>query len=122
MGNLVSKFNPDENGPNNNSSVRPKTASSQVKSNKDQNSNLYSKKVFKKDISTIISALNKLDEDAAKDTAVLRRSLRRAAIKAAREGLPTPPPPPKTGFRRISKTESSKTESSENESSKTESS
>ena len=37
-----------------------------------------------KDISSIISALNKLDEEASKDTAVLRRSLRRAALQKAR--------------------------------------
>lgn len=36
-------------------------------------------------ISEIVGALNKLDEEAAKDTAVLRRSLRRAALQAARE-------------------------------------
>lgn len=40
----------------------------------------------KRDISKIISALNRLDEEARKDTAVLRRSLRRAAIAAARKG------------------------------------
>jgi hypothetical protein len=38
-----------------------------------------------KDISSIISALNKLDEEASKDTAVLRRSLRRAALQQARD-------------------------------------
>lgn len=37
-----------------------------------------------KGISSIISALNKLDEEASKDTAVLRRSLRRAALQKAR--------------------------------------
>lgn len=37
------------------------------------------------DISKIITALNKLEEEAAKDTAVLRRSLRHSALKAARE-------------------------------------
>ena len=43
-----------------------------------------SKPAKTKDISSIISALNKLDEEASKDTAVLRRSLRRAALQKAR--------------------------------------
>ena len=38
------------------------------------------------DISKIIRGLNKLEEEAAKDTAVLRRSLRRAALEAIRNG------------------------------------
>ena len=48
-----------------------------------QKTTLLGLKTAKKgDISKIINSLNKLDEEAAKDTAVLRRSLRRKALAA----------------------------------------
>ncbi len=65
---------------------KPEAASSEeTKSKKDPQPKPSGGKVAAtKDISSIISALNKLDEEASKDTAVLRRSLRRAALQKAR--------------------------------------
>jgi hypothetical protein len=55
------------------------------RSNSKKSQNSAELKLAKGDINKIISALNKLEEDAAKDTAVLRRSLRLKAVKRVTE-------------------------------------